>query len=154
MVFLVTIAVIFACEVLSAHTTRERFYALVRPEIGIQVEAAGVLLLTQVALKGRWSLRGARRLWLRGWWVLLAIKFVNLVPVEDMFLQLVFRRTAEKFHLAAVEDAEEWTIMPVNMILLLTCAFKPLMIVMAADAGAFEPISAVELLKFPLLSLR
>jgi len=35
MVFLVTIAVILACEALSAHTTRERFYALMRPEMGI-----------------------------------------------------------------------------------------------------------------------
>jgi len=78
-----------------------------------------------VALEGRWSLRGARRLWLRRWWVLLAIKLVNPVPVEDMFLQLVFCRTAEQFHLAAVEDAEEWTIMPFNMILLLTFAFNP-----------------------------
>jgi hypothetical protein len=74
--------------------------------------------------------------------------------VEDMFLQLIFRRTAEKVHRAPIDDAKEGTIMPVDMILLLTGAAKSLMVVMAADTGAFEPIAAIELVKFLCLNLR
>ena len=44
--------------------------------------------------------------------------------------------------------------MLVDMTLLLTSADKSLMVVITADASAFKPVSAVELLKFLYLDLR
>ena len=76
------------------------------------------------------------------------------MPVEDMFLQLIFRQTTEKLHLAPIEDAKEGTFMPVDMMLPLIGGAKSLMIVMAADTGAFEPIAAIELAKFLCFGLR
>jgi hypothetical protein len=67
------------------------------------------------------------------------------MEVEDMFFQLVFGRITEELHRASTNDAKKRPIMPADMVAPLCSCAKPLVIAIAADPSAFEPIFAIEL---------
>lgn len=140
-----------ARETFSADAASKGFGALVRSQVGCQIVIPGELLGTQVALEGRGPLgRAGGQLLLgrvRKVRVLRVVEYVYAVVLEEVDFQLVFRRAAEDLHVAPLNEAEEGSVVPVNVVLPLVGGAEALVIVVAVYPGAFEPIRAIVLLQ-------
>ncbi len=68
---------------------------------------------------------------------------------EKVLIQFVFRRAAEELHVASHDDAEEWPVVLVDVLLPLIGSTESFIVVEAIYPRAFEPIWAIE----PLQSL-
>lgn len=71
---------------------------------------------------------------------------VDCVTIEEMSHQLISGCMTKNLHMAALDDTEEWTLMPLNMILSLVGGFKSLVIIVTVDPGAFKPVRPIKLL--------